>query len=324
MTPMNEVLETLDKIGIVPVIKIDDAAKALPLAEALQAGGIPCAEITFRTAQGEEAIRTIAAKLPGILIGAGTVLTTEQVDKAIDGGAKFVVSPGFNPAVVAYCIEKKIPIVPGCSTPSDMELALEAGLDTVKFFPAEQAGGLDYIKAVSAPFPRLNFMPTGGINAENIGRYISFEKIVACGGSWMVPADLINAGKFEEITRLCREAVTNMLGFSVVHMGINTKNEDEAIRTAGSFGQLFGFHQKPGSGSVFAGDFLEVMKSPNYGTHGHIAVRVNSISKARYHLERQGYAFVNESIKKDAKGRMTVIYLKDEIGGFAVHLLQKT
>jgi 2-dehydro-3-deoxyphosphogluconate aldolase/(4S)-4-hydroxy-2-oxoglutarate aldolase len=321
---MNEVLETLDKIGIVPVIKIDDAGKAVPLAEALQAGGIPCAEITFRTAQGEEAIRRIAQTLPDVLIGAGTVLTTKQVDRAIDAGARFVVSPGFNPAVVSYCLKKEIPIVPGCSTPSDMELALEAGLDTVKFFPAEQAGGLDYIKAVSSPFSSLRFMPTGGINAENIGRYIAFEKILACGGSWMAPADLINAGKFEEIARLCREAVYNMLRFSVAHMGINTENEDEARKTSESFGNLFGLTLKPGNGSLFAGDFLEVMKSPNYGAHGHIAIRVNSITKARYHLERQGYAFSNEGIKTDAKGRMTVIYLKDEIAGFAVHLLQKT
>ena len=180
---MHAVLEELGKIGIIPVIKIDDAARAVPLAKALIAGGIPCAEVTFRTAEGEEAIRRINREVPEILLGAGTVLTTEQVDKAVSAGAKFIVSPGFNPKVVSYCIKKGIPITPGCSGPTDIEQALEMGLEAVKFFPAEQAGGLDYIKAVSAPYPSMYFIPTGGINAQNIVKYLGFEKILACGGS---------------------------------------------------------------------------------------------------------------------------------------------
>ena len=197
---MHTVLEELKKTGIIPVIKIDDAAKSVPLAKALISGGIPCAEITFRTAQGEEAMRRINQEVPDILLGAGTVLTTEQVDKAIAAGAKFIVSPGFNPKVVSYCIEKGIPIIPGCSCPTDIEQALKFGLEAVKFFPAEQAGGLDYIKAISAPYSSMYFIPTGGINAQNIAKYIKFEKILACGGSWMVNADLINAGEFDKIT----------------------------------------------------------------------------------------------------------------------------
>jgi len=204
---MHKVLEEIGKIGIVPVIKIDDVEKAVPLARALIAGNIPCAEITFRTAQGEEAIRRIAKEAPGILLGAGTVLTTDQVDRAIAAGAQFIVSPGLNPKVVAHCVQKKIPITPGCANPSDIEQALEFNLDVVKFFPAEQAGGLEYIKAVAAPYPNVKFMPTGGINAENIVRYIAFEKILACGGSWMASAELINSGDFEKITALSRAAV---------------------------------------------------------------------------------------------------------------------
>ena len=201
------VTEEIRKIGIIPVIKIDDADKAVPLARALIAGGIPCAEVTFRTAQGEEAMQRINREVPGILLGAGTVLTTAQVDKAVAAGAKFIVSPGFNPKVVAYCIEKGIPVTPGCVTPSEIEQALEFGLNVVKFFPAEQAGGLEYIKAVAAPYPALKFMPTGGINAGNIAQYMAFNKILACGGSWMATPDLINAGDFEKITALSREAV---------------------------------------------------------------------------------------------------------------------
>jgi 2-dehydro-3-deoxyphosphogluconate aldolase/(4S)-4-hydroxy-2-oxoglutarate aldolase len=259
---MHTVLEELGKIGIVPVIKIDDPDKAVPLAKALIAGGIPCAEITFRTAQGEEALGRISREVPEILTGAGTVLTAEQVDKAVNAGAKFVVSPGFNPRVVGRCQEKGIPITPGCSNPSDIERALEAGLEVVKFFPAEQSGGLDYIKAVAAPYPGLKFMPTGGINAGNIVSYITYEKILACGGSWMVPPDAVSAGNFDLITGLCREAVSKVLGFSLVHIGINAANEEEALRGAKLFETLFGFTPRDGSSSVFAGEGIEIMKSP--------------------------------------------------------------
>jgi 2-dehydro-3-deoxyphosphogluconate aldolase/(4S)-4-hydroxy-2-oxoglutarate aldolase len=236
---MHKVLEEIEKIGIVPVIKIDNADRAVPLAKALIAGGIPCAEITFRTALGEEAIRRISGEVPDILVGAGTVLTTDQVDRAVKAGAKFIVSPGLNPRVVSYCIDQGIPVTPGCANPSDIEKALEFGLEAVKFFPAEQSGGLDYIKAIAAPYTSLKFMPTGGINQGNIAKYIAFDKILACGGSWMVNADLINAGDFDKITALCRDAVLNMLGFSVVHLGINTENEEQALIADKTFVLLF-------------------------------------------------------------------------------------
>jgi len=206
------IFNELNQIGIVPVVVLDNADQAVPLAKALVAGGIPCMEITFRTAAGEECIRRVSAECPQVLIGAGTVLTTEQVDRAIDAGATFIVSPGLNPVVVEHCIKRGVPIVPGCATPSDMELAMHLGLEVVKFFPAEQAGGLPYIKAVAAPYTNLRFMPTGGINAENLPKYAAFDKIIACGGSWMVAKDLVNAGNFDEITRLSREAVAIVAG----------------------------------------------------------------------------------------------------------------
>jgi len=325
---MHAVLEELKKIGIIPVIKIDDAAKAVPLAKALAAGGIPCAEVTFRTAQGEEAMRLINAELcsgktPGILLGAGTVLTTAQVDKAIAAGAKFIVSPGFNPKVVSYCVEKGIPITPGCSNPSDIERALEYGLEVVKFFPAEQAGGLEYIKAIAAPYTTMNFVPTGGINAQNVAKYIAYEKILACGGSWMVNADLINAGEFGKITALCREAQFSLLGLSVVHVGINAEDENAARKAADRFSALFGFQNRDGASSIFSGDGLEIMKSPYLGANGHIAIGTNSVLRARAFFERQGVEFNTESAKTDAKGNLLAVYFKEEIGGFAVHLLQK-
>lgn len=203
---MEEIINKLSELRVVPVIAIDDAEKAVPLAGALTRGGLPCAEITFRTAQAEEAMRRIAKHVPELLLGAGTVLTTEQADRAANAGAKFVVTPGFNPRVVDHCISRGIPIIPGCSTPSDMEQAIERGLRVVKFFPAEQSGGLAYIKAVSAPYSMLSFMPTGGISPKNLKDYLSFNKIFACGGSWMVKKELISEGRFDEIERLCAEA----------------------------------------------------------------------------------------------------------------------
>ena len=204
---MNEVLNKLHEIGIVPVVVIDDAKDAVPLAKALIEGGLPCAEVTFRTAAAADAIKAIADNFPDMLVGAGTVLTTEQVDKAVAAGAKFIVSPGTNPKVVKYCVEKNIPITPGTCNPSDVEQALECGVNIVKFFPAEPAGGLKYIKAIAAPYVDVKFMPTGGINATNVRDYLAYNKIWACGGSWMVKGDLIKAGDFEKIKELTAEAV---------------------------------------------------------------------------------------------------------------------
>ena len=204
---MNEVLEKIQEIGIVPVVVLDDAKDAAPLAKALCEGGLPCAEVTFRTAAAEESIRIMSEQFPEMLVGAGTVLTTEQVDRAVAAGAKFIVSPGMNPRIVKYCVEKGILITPGCANPSDIEQALENGLDVVKFFPAEPAGGLKMIKAMAAPYVGVKFMPTGGINQNNVRYYLAYDRILACGGSWMVKGDLVAAGEFDKIKELAAEAV---------------------------------------------------------------------------------------------------------------------
>ena len=204
---MNEVLQKIQDIGIVPVVVLNDAKDAAPLAKALCDGGLPCAEVTFRTEAAEESIRIMAEQFPDMLIGAGTVLTTEQVDRAVAAGAKFIVSPGLNPRIVKYCVEKGILITPGCANPSDIEQALENGLEVVKFFPAEPAGGLKMIKAMAAPYVGVKFMPTGGINQTNVREYLAYDRILACGGSWMVKGSLIDAGEFDKIEALTREAV---------------------------------------------------------------------------------------------------------------------
>ncbi len=211
---MNTILEEISRIGIVPVVVLDDAEKAVPTAKALRAGGINCAEVTFRTAAAEAAIKNITAALPDMLVGAGTVLTTEQADRAAAAGARFIVTPGYNPKVVDHCIAKGIPIVPGCMDTHAIELAIEAGLDTVKFFPAEAAGGLPMMKALAGPYTGLKFMPTGGINADNLTEYLSFKKVIACGGSWMVKSALIEEERYDEITRRTKEAVALVDGMT--------------------------------------------------------------------------------------------------------------
>jgi len=202
-----EIIKRIRLTGIIPVIKLDDADKALPLAHALCEGGLPCAEITFRTAQAEEAIRRITSALPNMLVGAGTVLTTEQADRAAGAGARFAVAPGFNPRVAEHCLKKGFPFYPGCSGPTDIELALEMGFSTVKFFPAELLGGVRMLRALSAPYTEVSFIPTGGINESNVGEYLAFDRVVACGGSWMAEPSLIASGNFEEIKRLAARAV---------------------------------------------------------------------------------------------------------------------
>jgi len=203
---MNAVLKQMQEFGIIPVVVLNDTKDAEPLGKALVEGGIPCAEVTFRTEAAEECIRIMAEKFPEMLVGAGTVLTTEQVDRAVAAGAKFIVSPGLNPKVVKYCLEKNIPITPGIITPSEMEQAIELGLEVVKFFPAESFGGLKTIKSMAAPYGKMMFMPTGGINPENVKEYLKFNKILACGGSWMVAGNLVKEGKFDEIAKLVAEA----------------------------------------------------------------------------------------------------------------------
>lgn len=319
---MNPILEQFQKLGIIPVVVIDDAKDAVPLAKALCEGGLPVAEVTFRTDAAEEAIRQMSTAYPEMLVGAGTVLTTEQVDRAVAAGAKFIVSPGLNPKVVKYCQEKNVPITPGTARPTDIEMALELGLEVVKFFPAEQNGGLPMIKAMAAPYTKVKFMPTGGINAKNLKSYLDFDKIIACGGSWMVPKDLVAAGDFDAIRNLTREAVNTMLGFELRHIGINANGEDEAEDVAGSFEKLFGFTKKVGGSSVFAGTAIEVMKQPYLGAHGHIAIGTNYIDRAVYHMELQGFEFDPETAKYK-NGKLVAIYLKGELGGFAVHLVQK-
>lgn len=318
---MNKVLDKIYKIGLVPVVKLDNADDAVSLAGALCSGGLPVAEITFRTDAAEQSIKNIKAAFPDMLIGAGTVLTVEQVDRAVKAGAQFIVTPGFNKKIVQHCIDIGIPVTPGCPTSSDIEAAIEMGLDTLKFFPAENLGGIKMIKALAAPYTTVKFMPTGGINAQNIGDYLASDKILACGGSWMVKDTLISAGEFDLIEKMTREAVNAVLAFRFDHMAINCANEKEAASVAALLTGIFGFDKKEIPVSYYCSDEIEVMKNPARGAKGHIAISCSNIDRAVYHLSERGVAFDMSTARYSDSGKLTFIYLADEIGGFAVHLI---
>ena len=319
---MDEILQRIYEIGIIPVIAIDDAEQAVPLARALVAGGLPAAEVTFRTAAGEEAIRRISAEVPEMLVGAGTVLTKDQADRAIAAGSKFIVSPGFNPEITRYVIDKGVLMMPGTATPGEMEQAMSMGLNVLKFFPAEQNGGVAKLKALAGPYTNLRWMPTGGVNTKNMMDYLNFDRIVACGGTWMVKKDLIDGQKWDEITAVCKEAVQTMLGFSLHHVGIPCGDADKAASTAKTICALFGFPYKAGNSSDFAGP-VECCKVEFPGERGHIAIGVNNIDRAIFHLGLQGVTFDESTRKIDEKGKTKAIYVQGDFGGFAIHLVRK-
>ncbi|MCM1321411.1 MAG: bifunctional 4-hydroxy-2-oxoglutarate aldolase/2-dehydro-3-deoxy-phosphogluconate aldolase [Bacteroides sp.] len=324
MSQLTELETKMRNIGIIPVVVINDAAKAVPLAKALIAGGIPAAEVTFRTAAAADAIRKISKECPDMLVGAGTVINVDLAEKAIAAGSKFIVSPGFNPAVVQYCIDKKIPVIPGVSSASQIEQGLSMGLTTLKFFPAEQEGGAAKLSALGGPFPQVMFMPTGGVNAKNVGDYAKLKNVLACGGSWMVKADLIEKEDWNGITALCKEAMTAIHGFSFAHVGINQENETEAQETSALLA-LFGFAKKEGNGSIFNSTEFEVMKHPFRGTKGHIGIKTFNVDRAAAYLKQFGFNPVMETAKylgEEGNSPLKVVYLDKEIGGFAVHLVK--
>jgi 2-dehydro-3-deoxyphosphogluconate aldolase/(4S)-4-hydroxy-2-oxoglutarate aldolase len=322
MEKLNPVLRKIFEYGIVPVIKLETPKDALPLAGALEAGGLPVAEVTFRTAAAEESIRVIAGEMPDMLLGAGTVLTTEQAGKAAAAGAKFIVSPGFNPTVVRHCIELGIPVTPGVSSPSQVEQGLELGLSVLKLFPAEQVGGVGMLKALSGPYGGVKFIPTGGVGIKNMRDYLSLGNVLAVGGSWMASPGLLKAKKFGAVTDLCREAVFHVMNFGFKHLRINGTDASSAKRDAGRMASLFGFPAKEDSESFFAGTALEFIKNASLGEHGSIVVGTDNIERAAVFLERRGIRVRNGTEEYAPDGALRNVSLDVEIGGFAIRLIK--
>jgi len=314
-----DIYKKIKNIGIIPIATVKDADSALSLSEALSEGGLACAEFTFRTEAAEAAIRLVSEKLPNMLVGAGTVLITDQVDRAIDAGATFIVTPGINPEIVEYCMSKDIPIFPGVATASDIDLASRLGLSVVKFFPAETSGGLANLKALSAPFPKMKFVPTGGINTNNLNSYLTFDKILACGGSWMTSGNL----SYDEIKNSAKKAIDTMLNFSFAHVGINEETEEAAHNTTSFFCDAFSLEYIMKVPSIFAGVPIEVMKNGGKGKSGHLGFYTNNVERAIYHLEARGYKFDANTARIDENNNRTFIYFEGEFGGFAVHLVER-
>lgn len=317
-----EVLERMARSGIVPVVVLDDAKDAVLTAKAMLAGGIDVMEITFRTAAAADSIRAVAAECPEMLVGAGTVVNLEQCRLAVECGAKFIVAPGYDEESVAWCCENGIAVTPGCVTPTEIMMAKKHGLNVVKFFPANVYGGLSALKALSGPFPGLKFIPTGGVSQQNLAEFAASPFVHAVGGSWVCPKNEIAAGSFDKITALCKEARKALLGFEMAHIGINCDNAAASESVCGEFGAAFDFAVKLGNSSNFASNGIEVMKSQYLGEKGHIAVRTNKMEAAIAELQSRGFE-VDMSTAKTKGDRVIAVYLKNEFGGFAVHLLQK-
>jgi 2-dehydro-3-deoxyphosphogluconate aldolase/(4S)-4-hydroxy-2-oxoglutarate aldolase len=263
----------------------------------------------------------MAKAFPEMALGAGTVLTKEQVDRAVGSGAKYIVAPGLNPEVVEYCLKKNIPVTPGVATPSDVERALSLGLEVVKFFPAEAAGGVDFLKAMSAPYKGLKFIPTGGIDEKNLLSYLRLPSVLACGGSWMVKQDLIANGQFDTIRELTKTAVHTMLGLHLRHVGINGVDAPTATADAEAFAKLVGMPTRDAGGAVFVGLQFEFLKRQFLGAHGHIAIGTNFIDRAVAYCERRGYQFRPDT-RNEKDGALQTVYFEKEFAGFAVHLIQ--
>lgn len=317
-----DIFKRLADSGIVPVVVLENAADAVPTAKAMLKGGISVMEITFRTAAAADAIRAVASECPDMLVGAGTVITLEQCKLAVDCGAKFIVSPGYDEEVVSWCVENDIAVTPGCVTPTEITMALKHGLKLIKFFPANVFGGLNALKALAGPFVGVKFIPTGGVNTQNIGEFAMSPHVHAVGGSWICPKADIEAGNFDKITALCKEARASMLGFELAHIGINCADADVSMAVCKELEAAFGFAIKEGNSSNFVSSGFEVMKKNYLGANGHIAVRTNRMALAIAELEKNGYVLdMNTANYKGEK--LNAVYLKNEVGGFALHLLQK-
>ena len=317
---MSEILNQLSKIGIVPVIKIDDSADAAPLAKALIEGGLPCAEVTFRTPCAKKAISIISREYPEMLVGAGTVLTREQVDDAIEAGAKFIVSPGFNPEMVKYIQSLGIPMMPGAATPGEMEQAMSLGLTNIKFFPAEANGGVAKLKALAGPYQAAKWMPTGGVNAKNLNDYLSFERIIACGGTWLATSADIAKGDWDGITAKCKEAVKTMLGFKLHSVSVYGNNEG-AEKDAKFLCNLFGFEYKETEYGVCA-DGAVCFSKEDSDAKGCIVISTLNGNRAMAYVQRMGVE-VDPDIWYDEKGNVSCFGLKDTVAGFEICIEQK-
>lgn len=316
-----DITKKIESLGIVPVVVINDSSKAVPLAKAVFDGGINGIEVTFRTAAAEESIRLIHRAFPEMTVGAGTVLTIDQAERAVKAGAQFIVSPGFDEEIVNWCKDKGVLPIPGVCTASEIQKGVKLGLSILKFYPAEASGGVNMVKNLSAPFPQVKFMPSGGISLSNVAEYAACSSVAVIGGSWMAKTDLIDSENWEMITNLCKQSMTAIQGLSLIHFGINTDSIDEARKAASRF-EVFGLCSKEGSASTFMDSTIELMHTMFRGKHGHIGFKCFNVERTLEYLRRYGFTPAQDSIKLNEKGKIKVVYLNEEVEGFALHLVR--
>lgn len=318
-----DIMKAIADIGIVPVINVTELETARPLAGALRKGGIPILEITLRNELALQAIREVIDEYPDMHVLAGTILSVEQAGAALDAGAAGLVMPCYDEEIIAFAQARGVPVVPSCTTATDIQKGVKQGLTVFKFFPAEPNGGIDAIKLLSGPFRGIKFIPTGGINYNNLGSYLKEPSILACGGSFMAKAELLKNRNFDAITANCQRAMEISLGFELAHVGINHENEEKAAKTAETIASLFHMSARYMNSAVFSGTAVEAVKHMGYGTKGHIGFYTNSIDRAMAYLQSKGVELEEESIKRNAAGQITCIYLKQEIAGFAFHIVAR-
>ncbi len=317
---MSKNMDLIQQIGFVPLVVLEHKEDAVPLAKALVAGGIPIAEVTFRTDAALDVIEEMVRNVPEILVGAGTVHTVAQAEQAVKAGAAFIVTPGFQPEVVRWCVEHQIDIMPGAVAPSDMEQALAFGLKTCKFFPAEAYGGVKTLKGLKGPYSDIKFMPTGGVSEANMLDYLALPNVLAVGGSFLCPDALIHEKKWDEISALCRRLTQKMLAFELAHVGINTRDAEDAKQVATRLSDMFGKDVTEFPGAYFAGSIAEVVKGKFLGTMGHIGINTRDMDRAVAYFNRRGDELDPSTAVYNDKGQLSAIYFKETIGGFAVHL----
>ena len=314
-------MQTILDIGLVPLIVLDDAAQAVPFGQALVADGIPIAEVNFRTDACLDTIRAMAQHVPGLIVGAGTVHNVAQAEAAVRAGATFIVTPAFNPAVTEWCLRNHIDILPGTVSPADIEAANGMGIEVCKFFPAAAYGGVKTLKALAGPFGHMKFVPTGGVNYDNMLEYLDLPNVAAVGGSFMTPSAMVKNRQWADITATCQAAVDKLLGFAICHTGIHCQTKEEAEAVTDRLCGLL--HQKkievPGA-SWFVGTLVEVCYKKLPGEKGHVGIDTRDIDRAIAYYKRQGVEFAEDGFTYDDQGRVRLAYFKELYHGFSVHL----
>lgn len=316
-------MQKIFDIGLVPLVVLEDAGDAVPFGRSLVKGGIPVAEVTFRTDACLDIIKAMTKEIPELIVGAGTVHTVEQARAAVSAGATFIVTPAFNPAVTKWCVDNKVDIIPGTVSPADIEAACALGIEVCKFFPAAAYGGTKTLKALAGPFANVKFMPTGGVSYENMNEYLDLPNVAAIGGSFMTPSAMVKAKDWDGIAATCQKVVRNMLDFSLGHVGLHIPERSKAERAADSLCRLMAQDKIAGADNFFAGEIAEICDHVMPGEKGHICLDTRDMKRALAYYQRQGIAIDEEHCYRDEKGDIRVVYLKELVNGFSIHLRRK-